>query len=169
MSNLFFANSIFAVLLTVLLGTGSFSSSAQYANTCIDSTYFPDEYAMCNTGFTPVCGCDGATYNNADCAYRKAGVVTTTAGPCGTIAAHVYPNPTRSGIPFMVQVRNKYEDDINIEIKDLNGMLYLSEHYSFLMELDVTVNVSGFPRGLYFMFVYNNTEFVIEKFMVWEP
>lgn len=148
----------------LVLGS-SISSSAQ----CIDTNYFVPPIPICLSLFEPVCGCDGVTYKNYDCAWQEAGVLSYQFGPCGSLATNHYPDPVVDTYPLHVQVANKYEDDINIEIKNLNGTLYKVDHYSGLTNLEVQYNLSGYPRGLYFLFIYNSTEFQIRKFMVWEP
>ncbi len=153
--------SVLIVALCCLVGS-TFSQ-------CIDTNYFVPVLPLCLNDFDPVCGCDGVTYKNYDCAWQQAGVLQYQLGPCGSLAANHFPDPATGLTPFKIQVVNKYEDDINIEIKNLNGTLFLVDHYSSLNNLEVTYDLTGFPRGLYFMFIYNSTEFQIRKFMVWEP
>ena len=155
---------VLRAIVFIVFGS-SVSSSAQ----CIDTNYFVPPIPICLSLFEPVCGCDGVTYKNYDCAWQEAGVLSYQFGPCGTLAANHYPDPVVGTMPLRIQVLNKYEDDINIEIKNLNGTLYKVDHYSGLTDLEVQYNLSGYPRGLYFLFIYNSTEFQIRKFMVWEP
>ena len=138
---------------------------------CVDTTIFPVDNPLCHPDFEPVCGCDGTTYHNSCFALLKGGLFQNAwqFGPCGTIAVNHYPNPYDGLSQFYIEVINRYEDDINIEIKDMNGLLYLQDHYSGLSELQVVYNFSGFPRGLYFLFVYNSTEFEVRKLMIWTP
>ena len=157
------SKTLWAIALLVL-GL-SISSSAQ----CIDTNYFVPPLPICLSLFEPVCGCDGVTYKNYDCAWQEAGVLSYQFGPCGTLASNHYPNPVVGSELLYIQVLNKYEDDINIEIKNLSGTLYKFEHYSRQTFLTDEYNLSGYPRGLYFMFIYNSTEFQVRKFMVWEP
>ena len=153
--------------ILILIIVVSFGQTRSGWSQCIDSTVFTVQNPICQPTFEPVCGCDGITYNNDCYAMLQGGVLTWQPGPCGSIAANHYPDPSSGLHPFYVQVVNRYEDDINIEVKDLNGMIYFQDHYSMLTELQVTYDLSGFPRGLYFMFIYNNSEFIVRKFMVW--
>jgi hypothetical protein len=159
-----FAKRVSALILFTFCLVGSL-----FAQQCLDTNYYVPPIAICLNDFDPVCGCDGVTYKNYDCAYRQAGVLHYQLGPCGSLATNHYPDPATGLTPFKVQIVNRYEDDINIEIKNLNGTLFLADHYSGLTELEVTYSVSGYPRGLYFLFIYNSTEFQVRKFMVWEP
>ena len=151
-------------ILTMML------SASGYAQ-CVDSTIFPVANPICDPIFEPVCGCDGETYHNWCYAKRKGGLTDNAweLGPCGTLATYHYPNPYNGRDLFYLEVINRYEDDINIEIKDMNGMLYLIDHFSGLTALQQSYNFSGFPRGLYFIFIYNSSEFQVRKLMVMKP
>ena len=159
----------FWLVVTILITVAFTRSSAQFANVCIDSTFGFSQFAFCDQVFEPVCGCNQETYLNAHCAYMRAGVTQYQLGPCGNIASFLMPNTFTGLEPIRVFVSNRYEDNINIEVKDLNGMLYFQDHYSGLLNLQTSYNFSGYPKGLYFMFIYNSTEFQIHKFIIWEP
>lgn len=158
---------VLKTLLVLLFVTCYAGAYAQ----CVDSTIFPVDHPNCLPDFEPVCGCDGETYHNWCYAKLKGGLFNNAwqDGPCGTLATHHYPNPYTGQGLFYLEVINKYEDDINVEIKDMNGMLYLSDHYSGLTALQTPYNFSGFPRGLYFIFIYNSSEFEVRKLMVMPP
>ncbi len=145
------------------------SGTASKAQLCLDTLgFYPQPATLCyGLGFEPVCGCNGETYFNYCFATIQDGVQQYTDGPCGTLAAFSSPNPLLDIINF--QVVNKLEDDIIVEIKDINGTVYLFNKYSRTGYLDIrNVYISDFPRGMYFITVYNSQEFVVQKVMKWD-
>lgn len=154
---------LFVLAISILLANSSF------AQQCLDTLgFYPQPSTSCyGLGFEPVCGCNGETYFNYCFATNQDGVLQYTDGPCGTLAAFSSPNPLLDIINF--QVINRLEDDIVVEIKDMNGTVYLFNKYSRTGYLDIqNVYISDFPRGMYFITVYNSQEFVVQKVMKWD-
>lgn len=139
------------------------------AQQCLDTLgFYPQPATLCyGLGFEPVCGCNGETYFNYCFATVQDGVLQYSDGPCGTLAAFSSPNPLLDVINF--QVVNRLEDDIIVEIKDMNGTVFLFNKYSRTGYLDIrNVYISDFPRGMYFITVYNSQELVVQKVMKWD-
>jgi hypothetical protein len=102
--------------------------------------------AYCANDFNPVCGCDNITYRNT-CLSQNAGIINFTDGPCEPIAINIFTNPVASFADIAIRLRS--QDKVNLWIFDSHGRQYFFESYTPSRWLDLLLDVSGYPFGVY--------------------
>lgn len=87
-------NSVTNQFNPAVVGAGN-SVNLTYEPVCNNTTLI-DANFTCVTDYSPVCGCDGITYNNPCEAEKKGGVINYTAGPCNLISGGIGGCPQNS-------------------------------------------------------------------------
>ncbi|HMS52226.1 MAG TPA: Kazal-type serine protease inhibitor family protein, partial [Chitinophagales bacterium] len=87
-------NSVTNQFNPAVVGAGN-SVNLTYEPVCNNTTLI-DANFPCVTDYSPVCGCDGITYNNPCEAEKKGGVINYTAGPCNLISGGIGGCPQNS-------------------------------------------------------------------------
>lgn len=155
-------------LLLTLLSIPLFvlGASAQTGFGCIDTLLIQAGPPCYYGDYTPVCGCDGATYRNGCYSYYN-GVTSTVDGPCELVDFDFKPNPVAYDL-FLTIVTQYEETPVNIYIYDLNGNLYYYDNYQTyagIKRQEVILDVSYWERGIYMIMAQVGDYFTLKKFV----
>lgn len=132
---------------------------------CLDTLNSPILNPGCNLDFTPVCGCNGVTYNNP-CFAEAATVLQYVDRPCEQVAINFYPNPVIYWL--YATVVTKFEADVNLMIFDRNGNIYYSRYLQSVNYEYLTIPVHDFDDGLYILMAESNGVAEFKKFIKWK-
>jgi hypothetical protein len=160
------------ILVIFLLICGS--ASAQFG-ACIDSTLKQPGYNCPNglINYTPICGCDGVTYNNS-CIAEKTGGVTPgnfTDGPCGDFDYYFTPNTVSYFLEY--NYYSKTAGILNLFIFDAMG--HIKYEYREPVQLpgfvvrDRFVDVSSLESGIYLFMITKDGTQIVKKFFMGSP
>ncbi len=158
------------ILTQIIIFISIVSFSQNNPNACVDSMQIWDGY-VCSNYYKPVCGCDGVTYRNSDCALHNAGVQFYTESICEDIGIDFYPNPialkSYSNILTFTLIA-KYETDITLIIMDLYGKTYYEYIYQKVPVVgeEYEINLQGYRQGLYFIIAISNKYYVTKKLIL---
>lgn len=92
-------------------------------------------------------------------------IVSSIKHSTNTNIAKIYPNPTNNELT--VSVHSKYQTDVEIRILDIKGVdMYIKKISPVISEWMHTINVSGFPKGVYLIQLIDKEESVTDKFLI---
>ncbi len=134
---------------------------------CTDARLI-DSTRYCSEIYDPVCGCDSITYTNECVAFYRHGITSWTSGPCATktkdfssnnLHYRVWPNPS-AGL-LHIEVLSSNALTYYVELYNTSGVLLLTKRYKNLRE--ETLDLHGFPKGLYLLKLRHNNKQYIKK------
>jgi len=137
-----------------------FNSSAQFGS-CVDTTLIIP-YSYCYPIYEPVCGCDGKTYRNTCNATQLNGVVQYEDGICEPVDFDATPNPVQQYL--YVDIITKNQGNVLLTIMDLYGNKKYEQYYRDIERRKITLDVSQYEYGLYFIMVESQGYYVVKRF-----
>lgn len=98
-----------------------------------------EPYAVCDSSYEPVCGCDGITYTNSCVAELKAGLLEWTKGPCESICNYTDTVLVFSADPTCILLQNSTSELYEVVTSSTSIIWELGEYYLIQhLECDTT-------------------------------